>query len=91
MNSDIEKYEKKKLNRLKTTNPLQYQKEIMKSKERNGEIDEEEMSKEEKSLLIRYQYGVVIFLCLINSFLGGPPILYLLFALGPTIIKKLFP
>ena len=34
MNSDIDKYEQKKLNKLKVTNPDEYEKEIKKQKER---------------------------------------------------------
>jgi hypothetical protein len=84
MNSDIEKYEQQKLNKLKVTNPDEYEKEIKKQKERK-EI------KRKQKINSRFQYGIVIGLCLINSINDGPPILYLLFGFIPTIIKKMFP
>ena len=81
MNSDIEKYEQEKLNKLKVTNPDEYEKEIKKQKEKK-EI------KRKQNINSRYWYGFAIGFCLINSFVDGPPILYLLFGFGPTIIKK---
>ena len=88
MNSDIEKYEQQKLNKLKVTNPDEYEKEIKKQKERKER-------KRTQNINSRIQFGVWFGLCLINSFNDGPPILYLLFPVFvftiPTIIKKMFP
>ena len=88
MNSDIEKYEQQKLNKLKVTNPDEYEKEIKKQKERKER-------KRTQNINSRIQFGVWFGLCLINSFNDGPPILYLLFLflflLFQPIIKKMFP
>lgn len=69
--------EKYEEQKLKKTNPKEYKK--LKEKERKQKINS------------RFQYGIFIGLCLINSINDGPPILYLLFGFIPTIIKKSFP
>lgn len=81
MNSDIDKYEQKKLNKLKVTNPDEYEKEIKKQKERKER-------KRKQNINGRILWGVVVGLCLINSHNDGPPIFYLVLFL-PTIIEKM--
>ena len=82
MNEDIEKYEQKKLLKLKKTNPDEYKVELEKLNKRKKELKKETVKS-------RYEYVIVLVLLIINKSLNGPPILYLLIGFGPYLLKKL--
>ena len=83
MNKDIEKYEQKKLLKLKKTNPDEYKVELEKLNKRKKEL-----RKEKNKIWFKYTF-IPIILCMINYSLNGPPILYLIIGFGPYLLKKL--
>ena len=88
MNSDIQRYEKKKLKRLKKTHPDEYEIEVKKLEVIEGR---RKLKNRKKRLRNLYMLAVTILLCLLNAFGNGPAFLYLLFGLGPLIINKISP
>ena len=84
MNKDIEKYEQKKLLKLKKTNPDEYKVELEKLNKRKKEI-----RKEKNKDWLKY-YFIPVTLGMINYSLNGPPIIYLLIGFGYYSLLKLF-